>query len=120
MVVEAIQHRDTTDYDLHNYVVMANHVHILITPHKPVSTLMRSLKRFTARQANRILSTTGYSFWQDESYDRLVRDTKEFSRIAHYIEMNPVRAGLVSTPADFQWSGANRKADHHSDPPPTS
>ena len=39
MVVEAIQHRRTTAYDLHSYVVMANHVHILITPRTPVSTI---------------------------------------------------------------------------------
>jgi hypothetical protein len=66
---------------------------------------MHSLKRFTAKEGNRMLGLTGQPFWQDESYDRLIRDG-EFERIANYIEMNPVKAGLVSAPEDFPWSSA--------------
>jgi REP element-mobilizing transposase RayT len=106
MVVDAIRNRDGGSYELHNYVVMANHVHLLITPRVPTSKLMQSLKRFTAREGNRVLGLTGRPFWQDESYDRLVRNSTEFERIAGYIEMNPVRAGLVTTPEEFRWSSA--------------
>ena len=67
---------------------------------------MQSLKRFTAREGNRLLGLTGQPFWQDESYDRLVRNGTEFERIWHYIEMNPVQAGLAATPDEFQWSSA--------------
>jgi hypothetical protein len=59
MVVGAIRHREDSDYDLHCYVVMANHVHLLFTPRIDVSKLMKSLKRFTAREGNRILGLTG-------------------------------------------------------------
>jgi putative transposase len=52
------------------------------------------------------LDLTGQPFWQDESYDRLVRDETEFERIARYIEMNPVNAGLAAAPEDFPWSSA--------------
>jgi len=69
---------------------------------------MRSLKRFTVGEANRILGLIGQAFWQDESYDRLVRDEDEFHRIARYTEMNPVNAGLVATPEEFPWSSAGR------------
>jgi putative transposase len=108
MVVEAIhyQERALEHYHLHCYVVMSNHVHLLITPCVEVSKLMQSLKRFTAKEANRMLNHTGRPFWQEESYDRLVRDETEFRRIARYIEMNPVKAGLVETPEDFLWSSA--------------
>jgi putative transposase len=108
MVVEAIyfRERELAHYRLHAWVVMANHVHVLITPQVQVSKLMQSLKRFTAREGNRILCVTGQSFWQDESFDRLVRDEAEFERIARYIEMNPVTAGLVETPEAFPWSSA--------------
>jgi hypothetical protein len=85
---------------------MPNHVHLLITPQIPVSTLMQSLKRFTATQSNRLLNRTGQPFWQDESYDRLVRDDCEFQKIATYIEMNPVTAGLAATPQAFLWRSA--------------
>ena len=53
-----------------------------------------------------MLGLTGQPFWQDESYDRLVRDEKEFERIVHYIEWNPVTAGLATTPEGFAWSSA--------------
>jgi REP element-mobilizing transposase RayT len=106
MVSEAIRYRDGGPYQLHSCVVMANHVHLLITPRVPVHKLMHSLKRFTAREGNPILGLTGQAFWQDESYDRLVRNETEFGRIGSYIEMNPVRAGLVATPEAFLWSSA--------------
>ena len=95
MVVEAIYYReqDLKHYDLHAFVVMANHVHLLITPRVAVSKLMQSLKRFTGLEGNRMLGLAG-PFWQDESYDRLVRDGMEFERIVRYIERNPVNAGL--------------------------
>ncbi len=104
MVVDAIQFRESRDYELHSYVIMPNHVHLLITPSVQVSKLMQSLKRFTAREGNRMLGLTGKHFWQDESFDRLVRNGKEFAGIAHYIEMNPVTAGLATAPEEFRWS----------------
>jgi REP element-mobilizing transposase RayT len=55
MIVEAIRYRNKSVYELHNYVVMANHVHLLITPRVAVSKMTQSLKRFTAREANRVL-----------------------------------------------------------------
>jgi REP element-mobilizing transposase RayT len=85
---------------------MPNHVHLLVTPRVEVSKMMQSLKRFTARECNRILGLTGQPFWQDESYDRLVRNEAEYRRIVRYIEMNPVRAGLAATPEEFPWSSA--------------
>ena len=53
-----------------------------------------------------MLGFTGQPFWQDESYDRLVRDGEEFQRIVRYIETNPVNAGLVAMPEEFPWSSA--------------
>ena len=98
-------------YELHAYVVMANHVHLLITPRVELARLTHSLKRFTAREANRILGLAGKNFWQDESYDRLVRDSDEFERIQRYIEYNPVRAGLVTLPEEYPWSSAGRRLE---------
>jgi len=108
MVVEAIHYRQQClgHSQIGAYVVMANHVHLLITPCIEVSRLMQSVKRFTAREGNRMLGHTGQPFWQDESYDRLVRNEAEFQRIVRYIEMNPVKAGLAVKPEDFPWSSA--------------
>lgn len=108
IVVDALHYHEQVlmHYTLHNFVVMPNHVHMLITPLAQASKIMQSLKSFTGLEANRALGVTGRPFWQDESYDRLARDGKEFSRIARYIEMNPVTAGLVASPEEFAWSSA--------------
>ncbi len=105
MVRDAIRWRDGPQYKLHAYVVMPNHVHLLFTPMADVSKLMQSLKRFTAFEGNRMLGISG-PFWQHESYDHLVRREVESRRITRYIEENPVKAGLVATPAEFPWSSA--------------
>ncbi|MBM3744840.1 MAG: hypothetical protein FJW34_03465 [Acidobacteria bacterium] len=109
LVVDAIQYGESElhHYVLHAFVVMANHVHLLVTPHVPVPNLLRSLKGITAKRANQALGRTGKPFWQDESYDRLVRDESEFRRIHAYIEDHPVRTGLVAAPEDYAWSSAS-------------
>ena len=95
-------------YELCAWVVMPNHVHLLILPRVPIPVLMRWLKGSTARSANRILGRTGRPFWQDESFDHWVRNEREFHRIVAYIEENPVSAGLAATPEDWPWSSAAR------------
>jgi REP element-mobilizing transposase RayT len=97
-------------YELHAYVVMANHVHALLTPKVVVADLMRSLKRKTAASANAMLRRAGQRFWQDESFDHWCRDEAEFARVRQYIEWNPVKAGLVKRPEEWPWSSAFRSA----------
>jgi REP element-mobilizing transposase RayT len=87
-------------------MVMANHVHALLLPKIHPSRMMHSMKGFTARQANRILTTTGKPFWQAESYDHWVRDEREYASIAAYITNNPVRAGQATRPEEYRWSSA--------------
>jgi putative transposase len=96
-------------YEMHAYVVMPNHVHLLVTP-KVVSTRwLAPLKGFTAFRANQLLGSHGKAFWQDESYDHLVRSDAEFGRICSYIEQNPVTAGLVSEAHQYPWSSATSR-----------
>jgi len=92
-------------YELHAYAVMPNHVHVLAIPSVAAARWLGPLKGSTAREANRILRRAGERFWQDESYDHLVRDG-EFERIRRYIEWNPVVAGLARAPEEFPWSSA--------------
>jgi putative transposase len=96
-------------YELHAYVVMANHIHILITPKISAAKITNGLKGVAAREANKILGRIGTHFWQDESFDRWVRNESEFERIKTYIECNPVTAGLVKNPEDWPWSSASSK-----------
>jgi REP element-mobilizing transposase RayT len=95
-------------YELQAYVIMANHVHLLVLPLSPPSRFLQTLKGYTAREANRLLGRTGRPFWQAESYDHWVRDDREGQRIHAYIENNPVKAGLVSRAKDYRWSSATK------------
>ncbi len=108
MIVEAIHYNANVlgHYRLHAFVVMPNHVHLLATPAVPLSKLTKSLKGITARRANAMLALTGSPFWQEESYDHLVRDMPEFEKIRKYIEENPVRAGLAGEASNYRWSSA--------------
>jgi putative transposase len=108
MVVDAVYYNAKTlgQYGLHAFVVMPNHVHLLVTPAVALPRLTKSLKGITAKRANVMLGSTGTSFWREESYDRLVRNEREFERIRNYIEANPVRAGLVMQASEYRWSSA--------------
>lgn len=96
-------------YNISAWVLMPNHVHVLVDPLKAVSEVTRAVKSASAREANRVLGRSGMPFWQDESYDHWVRDAKEFNRIVRYIEWNPVDAGLASRIEDWAWSSASAR-----------
>lgn len=104
LVSDSLHYRDGQVLDLYAYCIMSNHVHVVFEPISgksdcqsdlPLCRIMQSLKRHTARQANLILGKEG-AFWQDESYDHVIRDNDEFLRIIHYVLQSPVMAGLVS------------------------
>ena len=89
---------------LHAYVVMPNHVHLLITPSKPLREVTKWIKGVSAREANRLLARTGERFWQDESFDHWARNQAQFEKIRGYIWNNPVKAGLANHPDEWQYS----------------
>ncbi|MBM3839976.1 MAG: transposase [Verrucomicrobia bacterium] len=99
-----------TRFDLSAWVVMPNHVHVVVRPHPgwTLSKILQSWKGFTAREANHLLNRTGTRFWQVESYDHLIRDDEDLYRCCHYTTMNPVTAGLCSRPEDWLLSSAHR------------
>ena len=112
VVKEALHYRDGKVFDLHAYCIMSNHVHVVFEPLSTsdcqsdvlsLSKIMQSLKRHTARQANIALKREG-AFWQDENYDRAIRDHDEYIRTVHYVLENPVKAGLVSQWDEWQWT----------------
>ena len=92
-------------YELAAWVIMPNHVHLLVNPQAPIAKINQSIRGYTGHEANRILGRTG-PFWQHESYDHWARNGTEFGRIASYTERNPVTAGLVDTPEKWKWSSA--------------
>lgn len=98
-------------YMLRAWVIMPNHVHVLLEPKIPLPEITRWLKGSTARRANQVLGRTGSPFWQDESFDHWIRNDRELNRIVRYIEYNPVTAGFVQTPEDWLWSSARQAGE---------
>jgi REP element-mobilizing transposase RayT len=104
VVIAAILKGAPDDYLLHTWVMMPNHGRLLLTPKIAPSVALRRLKGASAREANALLGLTGVPFWQEESYDHLVRSQQQFERIEEYILQNPVRAGLARAAEECRWS----------------
>ena len=86
--------------------ILDRHLPPLATPALAQPKLTKSLKGITSKRANTILAMTGSCFWQEESYNRLVRNEREIEKIQSYIEENPVRAGLALKANEYRWSSA--------------
>jgi REP element-mobilizing transposase RayT len=110
-IVDSLHFLDGQVLALDTYSILSNHVHVIFKPlfdeksddYFAISSIMHAHKRYSARQANRILKRTG-QFWQHESYDHFVRDERELERIRRYVINNPVRAGLAERWEDWAWT----------------
>ena len=95
IVEQALRWGSETRYRLGRFVVMPNHVHVVVSPYGAwtLSGILASWKKYTARRINEHLCVKG-RFWQKESFDHIVRNDKELMRINTYIERNPEKAGI--------------------------
>ena len=96
IVAKSLRHFDDERYELTDFVVMPNHVHILAAFPDEAGLLRQcdSWKHFTATQINRALQRKGH-FWQDDGFDHLVRSVEQFQYLRKYIAENPRRARLA-------------------------
>ena len=113
------------DFDLWAYVIMPNHVHLLIFPggeKYSISTILLSIKQSTSRRELNYLrkyepdklkyfstgqKNTKYRFWQDGGgFDKNINITKAIIDMVTYIHNNPVRKGLVEKAEAWKWSSA--------------
>jgi uracil-DNA glycosylase family 4 len=94
-------------YALHAWVIMPNHVHLVIEPFAgySLSEILQGIKSASAHTVNRLLKRSG-EFWQRESYDHLIRDDEDMARCCDYVVQNPVRAKLVARPDLYRFSSA--------------
>lgn len=93
------------DVAVHAYVLMTNHVHLLITPRRSggMSALMQALGRRYVQSLNKLCSRTGTLF-EGRFRSSLVQSDRYLLCCYRYIELNPVRAGLAADPAGYRWS----------------
>ena len=109
ITLDAIRHWHGIKWHLYAAVVLPDHVHILAQPLTQstggtfdLAEILHSVKRFSARKINQGRGVEG-SLWQDERFDRIVRDEAEFLEKWQYIRNNPVKAALASNPEEYPW-----------------
>ncbi|MEA5098019.1 MAG: transposase [Burkholderiaceae bacterium] len=90
---------------IHAYVLMGNHLHLLATPsdESGLARMMQWVGRYYVPYFNRKYGRTG-TLWQGRFKTSIIESEQYFLLCSRYIEMNPVRAGLVSAPAEYPWS----------------
>ena len=107
-------------YKLHTCVIMDTHVHCILQPleksggkapaetsgapgaYYSIAQIMHSIKSYSANRIQRILDVKG-RIWQDESYDRIIRNEEEYLEKMNYIANNPLKAMIVEKPEDYRW-----------------
>jgi putative transposase len=99
------------DCRIHAYVLMTNHVHLLVSPGEPeaVSWFMKRVEQDHAQYMNRTYGRTG-SLWENRYYSSFVDSDLYLLRCHRYIELNPVRASMVRHPAEYTWSSFRANA----------
>ena len=131
LVLSSFQFQDSKKYVLHGCVVMDDHVHCILKPmeimikeqarrpvpqERPVHPekitrlpeyyslpqITHSIKSYSANRIQKLLNIKG-SIWQDENYDRIIRDENEYLEKMKYIINNPLKPGLVGKSEDYKW-----------------
>ena len=107
MLKQVLLARHNQDYYLHAWVIMPNHVHLLLEPLNScvLSDILQAIKSISAHYANQFLARE-CAFWQRESYDHLVRDEDDFNHAFEYIAQNPVKANLAKLSEEYALGSA--------------
>jgi len=111
ITAEALHFWDDKRIELYAFCIMSNHVHAVFRVFEKdengkeifLQDITESIKKFSAKECNKILNRSG-QFWQNESYDRLIRNRGELFRIISYVLDNPVKAGLCENRKDWKFS----------------
>ena len=109
IVLNALRYWDSRKWEVFAAVVMPDHVHLLAQPFShpeggsiDLGEIIHSVKSYSAHQINRFRRRRG-PVWEQERYDRVMRDEPEFLEKWQYIRNNPLKQGLVSAAEDYTW-----------------
>jgi putative transposase len=118
LVRTLFDYREQEAYLLHEFVLMPDHLHLLLTPGRATS-LEKAMQLVKGGSSHRIHRERNHrmEIWQQGFYDWTIRDAHDWETKVHYIRMNPVRAKLVQVPEDWPYSSASRKLDLDPTPP---
>jgi REP element-mobilizing transposase RayT len=107
LMEETLLHYDGEHYRLVAWCIMPNHIPAIIEVMESHSLqkIIHSWKSYSSHEANKILQRSG-KFWFREYHDRFMRNADHLATTIEYVENNPVKAGLVETKQEWQWSSA--------------
>lgn len=102
-----LHYRDQAAYQIHSFVLMPDHFHLLLTPGSDVA-LERAVQYLKGGSAKRIGETLRFLLpvWQRGYSDHRIRDARDFEAHVRYIEQNPVKKRLVLAAPEYPWSSA--------------
>jgi len=111
MLITLQDAKEKFDFILTNFCVMPTHIHLLIQPAEGtcLSKIMQWIKTMSAKRWNFIHKSTDH-LWGHRYFARMIKDKQEYEFVTDYIEQNPVAAGLVQNPADWEASGSFYKS----------
>lgn len=110
IVEDNLLHGDGDRYRLLAWVIMPNHVHVLIEVTRlPLDKVVHGWKSYTAHRIARVRGIGG-AVWQPDYFDRYIRNEEHFHRAVRYIERNPAKAGMVDNAEDWRWSSLHQRA----------
>lgn len=101
---DALLANDGDRHLVHAWVIMPNHLHLLVQFFEEggMGELVEEWKGSTARDINALIGRSG-PLWQEDFWDRYIRDQDHYNNVVRYITLNPVRAGLVKSPEKWPW-----------------
>jgi REP-associated tyrosine transposase len=110
VVEQIVSCRDRGFYKLHAFVLMPEHLHVLLTPNEDAS-IEKVMQMIKGGSSHRIGKEKPQAFpiWHRSFHDRWIRDAEQFWQAKSYIEQNPVKAGLAQAAEEYAWSSANGK-----------
>ncbi len=103
-----LEYRNQEQYKVHEFVVMPNHFHLLITPIVTLERAVQLIKGGFSFRIGKMFGVRG-NIWQPSFYDRRVREAAEYESFRRYIHWNPVKRGLAGTPEQYACSSASAK-----------
>jgi len=107
LFVDVLFHyRDKKNYLLHEFVLMPDHFHLLLSPSLSLERSLQLIKGGFSYRAKREVQQSG-EIWQPSYYDRRVREIEDYNNFKYYIRRNPVERGLAETPEHYRYSSAH-------------
>jgi len=115
IVEDAFLFGDASRYHLLAWVIMPNHVHVLVTPSGEwtLSSILEGWKSVTARRINAMIGGTG-KVWAREYFDRKIRNPEHYDNVMNYMAANPVKARLCNAPQEWRFSSSWQDAQDRS------